>query len=142
MRTIKYLVLHCTATPQSTTVISIKRYWQNFLRWKSPGYHFIIKPNGEIVELLPIEHIANGVRGYNSESIHISYIGGVDKYQRPLDNRTSYQIGSTKFLLNRLKKQFPKAEILGHRDFPNVNKACPCFDARQWWQSYLKTKTS
>lgn len=142
MRTIKYLVLHCTATSQRTTVMSIQRYWRNFLRWKNPGYHFIIKADGTIIELLPIDKIANGVRGFNSESIHISYIGGVDKYQRPVDNRTSYQIGSTKFLLQKLTKQFPRAEIIGHRDFPGVNKACPCFDAKKWWQSYLNNKTS
>jgi N-acetylmuramoyl-L-alanine amidase len=28
----------------------------------------------------------------------------------------------------------PDAEVLGHRDLPNVNKDCPCFDARAWWE--------
>ena len=31
-------------------------------------------------------------------------------------------------LIHELKKQFPKARILGHRDLPGVHKACPCYD--------------
>ena len=38
MRQIKYLVVHCTATPQTTTVGSIQRYWQDKLKWKANGY--------------------------------------------------------------------------------------------------------
>lgn len=132
MRQIKYIVLHCTATPQSTTIKSIQRYWQNFLGWKNPGYHFIIKPSGEVVELLPISKVANGVKGYNSAAIHISYIGGVDKYQKPLDNRTGNQIQSQITLLRALNCKFSAAEIKGHRDFPNVKKACPSFDVASW----------
>ena len=33
-------------------------------------------------------------------------------------------------LLKRLKKEHPEAQILGHRDLPDVKKACPCFDAK------------
>ena len=34
-------------------------------------------------------------------------------------------------LLKKLKKQFPKAIIQGHRDFPDVKKACPSFNAKE-----------
>lgn len=132
MRAIKYIVLHCTATPQKTTIKSIQRYWSNFLGWKNPGYHFIIKPNGEAVELHPIEKVANGVRGYNYNSIHISYLGGVDRYKNPLDNRTFAQKNTQVALLKKLKEKFPNAVIKGHRDFPNVNKACPSFEVARW----------
>jgi hypothetical protein len=32
-------------------------------------------------------------------------------------------------LLQRLKKDYPHARIVGHRDLPYVVKDCPCFDA-------------
>ena len=30
------------------------------------------------------------------------------------------------------KKKYPKAKILGHRDFPNTKKTCPNFDVELW----------
>ena len=135
MREIKYRAVHCTATPQTATVSSIQNYWKNVLKWKMPGYHFIIKPNGEVVQLLEIEKVSNGVKGFNSVSINISYIGGVDSKNRPIDNRTPAQKKALFDLLKKLKKQFPKAIIQGHRDFPNVKKACPSFDAKEEYKN-------
>lgn len=125
-------MLHCTATPQSATIESIKAYWRNKLKWKNPGYHFIIKSDGEIVKLLPITEVSNGVKGHNHDSINIAYIGGVDAKERATDNRTTAQKAAQVKLLHDLKKQFPKAEILGHRDFPGVKKDCPSFDVKKW----------
>lgn len=135
MRDIKYIVVHCTATPQTATVSSIQNYWKNTLKWKMPGYHFMIKPDGEIVQLLEIEKISNGVKGFNSVSINISYIGGVDSENKPIDNRTPAQKRSLTDLLTKLKKEFPKAIIQGHRDFPNVKKACPSFNAKEEYKN-------
>lgn len=130
MREIKYIAVHCTATPQTTSVESIKQYWKTHLGWKMPGYHFIIKPNGEIVQLLETDKVSNGVKGFNSIAINISYIGGIDAKGKPKDNRTPEQKRSLLKLLKELKKKHPKAIIQGHRDFPNVKKACPSFDAK------------
>ncbi len=33
-------------------------------------------------------------------------------------------------LIRDLLKRFPKARILGHRDLPEVRKACPSYDVR------------
>lgn len=135
MRTIKYLAVHCTATSQNTSISAIQSYWKNQLGWKMPGYHFIIKPDGEIVNLLPIEQISNGVKGFNSQTINISYIGGVDAKNVPLDTRTPQQKASLLKLLKELKQKFPIATIQGHRDFPNVYKACPSFDAKKEYKN-------
>lgn len=132
MRAIKYIVLHCTATLQNTTIQSILNYWKKVLGWKNPGYHFLIKPDGQAVNLLPVEQIANGVAGFNSNSIHIGYIGGADAKQRALDNRTPAQIEAQIKLIKHFKTQFPEAVIKGHRDFPNVKKKCPSFDVATW----------
>lgn len=135
MRAIKYIVVHCSATPQTTSVESIKHYWKAHLGWKMPGYHFIIKANGEIVQLLEIDKVSNGVKGYNSESINVCYIGGIDTNKKSTDNRTPEQKQSLVQLLKKLKNQFPKAIIQGHSQFPNVNKACPCFDAKNEYKN-------
>jgi N-acetylmuramoyl-L-alanine amidase len=96
-----------------------------------PGYHFIIKADGEIVQLLDIATPSNGVAGYNSQIINVCYIGGVDTHGLPKDTRTEAQKESLITCLTRLKKLFPSATIQGHRNFPKVNKACPSFDAKK-----------
>lgn len=130
MRNIKYIAVHCTATAQSATVENIQNYWREHLRWSMPGYHFIVKPNGEVANLLSIEKVSNGVKGFNHEIINISYIGGVDSNNVPKDSRTDKQKISILKLLKELKLKFPNAIIQGHRDFPKVKKACPSFDAK------------
>lgn len=131
MRTINNIVLHCTATPQNTSIESIQRYWKEEKKWKTPGYHYIIKPDGTAVNLVPIEKVSNGVENHNHDSIHISYIGGIDKHGFPFDNRTPAQKKTQIELLKKYKTLFPKAQILGHRDF-NKRKACPSFDVKAW----------
>lgn len=131
MREIKYIVMHCTATPQDTKIDSIIRYWKNVLKWKNNGYHYIIDKNGNYTKITELDKIANGVEGYNQNSIHISYIGGIDSKGNPSDNRTLAQKHTQLYLARELKNKFPKAVIQGHRDFPNVKKACPCFNAKE-----------
>ena len=135
MRNIKFIAVHCTATAQTATVENIQKYWREHLGWQMPGYHFIIKANGEIVRLLDIEKVSNGVKGFNSETINISYIGGVDFKNNPKDTRTPEQKANLLKLLREMKTKFPKAIIQGHRDFPNVKKACPSFDAKNEYKN-------
>ncbi len=148
MRTINYLVVHCTATPVTATIESIRQYWANSLKWKNPGYHYIIQRDGTIVPINAEENISNGVKGFNHNSIHISYIGGIDENYHPLDNRTDAQKESLYRKLKELAAKYPDAEILGHRDFsPDKNgdgiieppewiKSCPSFDVKEWLENY------
>lgn len=100
-----------------------------------PGYHYIIKADGDIVNLLPIDQVSNGVKGFNSVSVNVCYIGGIDGNGKPKDTRTPEQKESLLKILKTLKKEFPKAIIQGHRDFPKVAKACPSFDAKTEYQN-------
>jgi N-acetylmuramoyl-L-alanine amidase len=136
MRDIKYIVVHCTATVPDTKIESIRKYWKEKLGWKNPGYHYIIKRNGEIVRLQPENLNANGVAGNNRFAIHISYIGGVDKEGKPVDNRTNAQKHTMFNKLVSLSEKYPGATILGHRDFPGVKKMCPGFDVSEWLKNY------
>jgi len=129
-RAIKYIVVHCTATKQYATIEAIRKYWKINLAWKSPGYHIIVKPNGDLERLASDETICNGVKGYNSNSIHVSYIGGVDDNGKAIDNRTDAQKKALLQTICGLKAKYPNAIIQGHRDFPNVAKDCPSFNAK------------
>ena len=131
MRNINYIAIHCTATQPEASIASIQNYWKNNLGWKNPGYHYIIDRFGNVINLLPIELVSNGVQGYNSQTINISYVGGIDKSGKPKDTRTEAQKQSILKILKELRVKFPKAKIQGHRDFPNVKKACPSFDAKK-----------
>lgn len=135
MRNIKYIVVHCTATSQTTNITSIQKYWREKLGWKSPGYHLIILPNGHYQRLAEDSQVCNGVAGYNSSSIHVSYIGGIDSSGKAIDNRTEEQKKTLTTLLRTLKSLYPNAIIQGHRDFPKVAKDCPCFNAKKEYSS-------
>ena len=132
MRDIQYLVIHCTGATQTQSIQSIQNHWKKVNKWKDPGYHWIIKPDGEAVQLFPIEKPSNGVAGHNTYSIHICYIGGVDAQGNPFDNRTNAQKETLVTLLKKYRAQFPQAKIQGHRDFSGVTKACPSFDVPKW----------
>jgi N-acetylmuramoyl-L-alanine amidase len=131
-RPIKYIAIHCTASQPTATVAAIQRHWKDTLGWKSPGYHLLIEPNGTIHRLMDFNRIANGVRGFNKESIHISYIGGITKEGKPIDNRTDAQKKAILLCINEVIEWADNKFLIiqGHRDFPNANKACPCFDAK------------
>ncbi len=140
MRIIKRIFVHCTASLQNTTEATLRA---EFIRkgWKNPGYHYVVFPEGRIVQMLDESGVANGVKGYNLTAIHVAYVGGIDAHGRAVDNRTAEQKVAIRQLLLELRHRYPKARILGHRDIsPDENhngkvdsweriKECPCFDA-------------
>jgi len=132
MRNIKYIVVHCTASPQEWGVKELENEFYKVKKWKNPGYHYVVTADGRIHQLLAEDKVANGVRGVNSVSVHVAYVGGVDVANglAPTDNRTDAQKASLLKLVKILKRRYPQAVVQGHRDFPNVAKACPCFNAR------------
>ncbi|MCD6068914.1 MAG: N-acetylmuramoyl-L-alanine amidase family 2 [Bacteroidetes bacterium] len=136
-RIIKYIVVHCTATPPNTTVASIKRYWKEVRKWgDTPGYHYIIHRNGTVEQLLDEGKNSYGVYAHNSECLNIAYIGGVDKSNKPLDNRTDAQKHALFNKIVELTEKYKGSEVMGHRDFAGVAKACPSFDVKTWLAEY------
>lgn len=128
MRKINHIVIHCTATGLNTKIENIQRYWREQLGWKNPGYHYVVNKFGAIIQLAGEESVTNGVAGYNQNSVHISYIGGIDEKGNPKDTRTDAQKKAIRAKVADLKRRYPQARVLGHRDFPGVKKACPSFD--------------
>lgn len=110
---------------------------------QNTGYHYVVFPSGRTERLAEDEKICNGVKGYNAVSIHVAYVGGIDRNGHPIDNRTEAQKAALYFLLEQLKSRYPAAMLAGHRDFsPDLDgngeisedefiKYCPCFDVRR-----------
>lgn len=134
MRPIRFLVVHCTASQPSATVAGILNYWRETRGWDVPGYHVLIEASGLCHRLVPNGTPSNGVRGHNQDSLHVSYVGGIDAFGRALDTRTAAQKRELRRVLATWKKAHPDAQILGHRDFLQRGKPgwkeCPSFDAK------------
>lgn len=141
IKEVLYLVVHCTATEPSqvVTVDDIDR-WHRAKGWAMIGYHWYIDRNGEIHEGRPEQYAGSHVRHYNQHAIGICYEGGMDEKGRDADTRTPEQKAALHFLLKDLKESYPDAQIVGHRDFPNVHKHCPCFDAKTEYSQLSPSK--
>ncbi|MBR1633052.1 MAG: N-acetylmuramoyl-L-alanine amidase [Bacteroidales bacterium] len=155
MAKLKYLVIHCTATVEGREVSSDEiRRWHTSPApqgrgWKQVGYTDMIHLDGRVERLVnnnedanvdPWE-ITNGVARYNSISRHIVYVGGCSTERNARghhiakDTRTDAQKKAMADYVKDFHSRFPDVRIVGHRDFPNVAKACPSFDVSQWLKS-------
>jgi len=128
MRTITLIIIHCSATPEGKS-LSAEACRQDHIRhrgFRDIGYHFYITRDGEIHPGRPLEKVGAHCRNHNAHSIGICYEGGLDADGQAKDTRTLEQRGSLLALLRELKKNFPKALIVGHHDL-NPLKECPCY---------------
>ena len=140
MRKIERIFVHCTASSQAWGVGELSAEFKR-KGWKNPGYHYVVTSDGRIHQMLDDSKVSNGVKGYNSTSVNVAYVGGIDAKGKAVDNRTAAQKKALVDLLKILRKRYPKAKILGHRDISPDQKGngrvdqwerikeCPCFDA-------------
>ncbi|MBO5314355.1 MAG: N-acetylmuramoyl-L-alanine amidase [Prevotella sp.] len=135
MRKINLIVIHCSATrcDKPFPVTALIRCHQE--RFGFTGYHFYITRNGEITQTRHLNLIGAHAKGVNSHSLGICYEGGLDPNGNPADTRTPQQKAALLSLLKRLRSLYLNARICGHRDLPEVRKACPCFDARKEYEA-------
>lgn len=152
MAKLKYLVIHCTATPEGREVSTTEiRRWHTGAPpagrgWKQVGYTDLFHLNGSVERLVannedeevdPWE-ITNGAKGYNSVSRHVVYAGGVENrrnpktglYDIPKDTRTEAQRKSMAEYVKAFHAAHPKVKIIGHNEV--ATKACPSFDVQAW----------
>jgi N-acetylmuramoyl-L-alanine amidase len=138
MRQINRIIIHCTAASGDQPTQNILDYWRK-KGWASNGYHWLVDGTGLAVRLMGDQEVGNGVKGFNSDAIHLCYKGGWNGK----DTRTEAQKGMLEVLVSDYRKQWPDAEVLGHRDLsPDLDKdgvveshewvkLCPCFDAKK-----------
>lgn len=149
MAKLKYLFIHCTATPESREVTSkeIRAWHTNPVSkggrgWKQVGYTDMIHLDGTIERLVENNEdaevdsweITNGAQGYNSTSRHVVYVGGVAKDGKtPADTRTPGQRSALESYVKDFHRRFPDVIIKGHNEV--AAKACPSFDVKKWLKS-------
>ena len=131
MRKIDKIFIHCSATPEGRDVKTetIKSWHVKGNGWSDIGYHLVIELDGAVKEGRPMHRSGAGVRGHNAHSIHVCYIGGMDKDKNAKDTRTDAQRSSLDKVIENLKMDHPTASVHGHNEF--AAKACPSFDVQK-----------
>ena len=144
MKKIKYLVIHCTASPAGMPVTAqMIRRWHTAKPpigrgWRQVGYSDMIHLNGEVENLVPYNdddnvdawEITNGAFGINSVSRHIVYVGGTERNNKAKDTRTEDQLEAMKKYVLVFVRSHPTIKVAGHNQF--ANKDCPSFDTIAW----------
>lgn len=167
----------CHTTGGTGDVRSIEDWWRTPKDkggpgWKSKGYNVVIDRSGKLWFLVkpsekygysdvydPIcwEYITNGVGGFNSTLVNVSYIGGL----KGLDDRTTEQkagfLNAIKLWLDWMLANggdLSKCQINGHYHYSKdkngngiidqweKSKTCPNFDAWEEYRWIMQTSTN
>lgn len=137
-RRIDEIIVHCTATPegQAKTVDDIRRE-HKAQGWSDIGYHYLVTLDGVVHNGRDVDVSGAHAEGHNSHSIGVCYVGGVENDPRKpyaqlkaKDTRTPQQKSALLSLLKDLRRLYPSAKIIGHRNVDRKGKACPSFDAK------------
>lgn len=153
-RDVRLLVIHCSATRNGQRVTPAQidemhrlrgfERWPHLIGFNQPtlrhiGYHYLIEASGPVTTGRGEAEVGAHVAGFNKHSIGIC-MAGTDAY-------SAAQWASLKGLVEGLRRRYPAAEVLGHRDLsPDQNangiverfewlKTCPGFDVRAWLAS-------
>lgn len=135
------IVIHCAMTPPGMDIgaAEIRGWHVNENKWADIGYHFVIRRDGSFELGRPFYAQGAGVAGWNADSVHICLVGGCDRQKREENNFTDAQWRTLRSLCLTISTIDPGEEIvIGHRDYPGVQKYCPSFDVKPWWAGVLK----
>ena len=125
------IFVHCSATKPSQNVgVREIRQWHKEQGWLDVGYHFIIKRDGTVEEGRPVNVVGSHVKDWNSRSVGVCLVGGIDAKGKFEANFTPAQMSALRTKLAELKVLYPQADIKAHHDV--APKACPSFDLQRW----------
>lgn len=136
---IRYLTIHCTATPEGRDNKAHEVTEWDIARFGQPSYHHVIELDGTAVRTLPDTQLGAHTGGHNTGNIGISYVGGCARDGKtPKDTRTPAQRATLARLVRQYQAAHPGLIVLGHRDWPDVAKACPSFDVPSWLKESMQ----
>ncbi len=161
-RTINFLVIHCSATPNGRwTTVSDINAWHRARKFTrngaaralhqpmldAIGYHWVIYTNGNRVPGRSHDEVGAHAFGFNTHSLGICLVG--------TDRFSDAQWATLAELVRQLCQQYhipmqfadPKDPrglrgVIGHGQLPDVMKACPGFDVRKWLSQGLTPDSS
>lgn len=126
--------MHCSATkPDMDIGVETIRMWHKQQGWLDVGYHFIIKRDGTVEEGRQVDVVGSHVKDWNSKSVGVCLVGGIDAKGKFEANFTPQQMSALKCVLHELRGKYPQAAIMAHHDV--APKACPSFDLRRWMET-------
>lgn len=137
MQDVKYIVIHCSDSPNS---LSDKRFdtagdihrWHKARGFDGIGYHYVVDESGDEQAGRPVFLKEKGFWkgahcvGHNSHSIGICLIGKKDFH--------GAQLNQVRQIIKRLLAVWPNAKVVGHRDVDS-RKTCPNFDVGYWLET-------
>ena len=129
---INFLTIHCAATPEGRHVAADQITAWDKAKFGQTSYHWVIELDGSTHRTLRDDQKGAHVAHHNTGNIGICYVGGVDAHGDPKDTRTEAQKKSLLTLVRTYKDRYPGITVRGHRDWPDVHKACPSFDVAAW----------
>lgn len=107
--------------------------WHKQRGWSGIGYHWVIKRDGTIEDGRPVNKVGAHVKGYNTGSLGLCMVGGVNNDGDADNNFTDKQWHSLELMARGIKAMIPHITIHGHNEY--ANKACPSFSVQTWVQS-------
>ena len=130
---IRFLTIHCAATPEGRAVSAETINQWDIERFGQVSYHWVIELDGSMHRTLADETKGAHVGGANTGNIGICYVGGVAADGKtPKDTRTAAQKKALRTLVRTYQDRCPGIVVRGHRDWPKVSKDCPSFDVPAW----------
>ena len=115
------IVFHCSATKPSQDIGRPEiEAWHKAKGWTAIGYHYVIKRDGALQLGRPLEAIGAHVEGFNSHSVGVCMVGGLDEAGKGLiDDESGFtpqQWATARIVRDFLEALYPKARLCGHRD--------------------------
>ena len=130
-RYVNLIVVHCSATMPSMDIgYKEINQWHLDRGWDGCGYHYIVRRDGVLEWGRDREKQGAHVSGYNSDSLGVCMVGGIDDDGASQNNFTNAQFTRLKDLFGVLFVDYSDATVLGHRDL--AAKDCPCFSVREF----------
>ena len=84
MREIDKIIVHCSATQEGKDISAATiDAWHKKRGWSGIGYHYVVGLNGNIEYGRSVYSTGAHVKGHNTGSIGICYIGGVESERGP-----------------------------------------------------------
>lgn len=134
------IIVHCSATPPDMDigVEEIRGWHVTDNGWSDIGYNYVLRRNGALEMGRDLdgdgdvmEETGAHTRGFNTRSIGVCLIGGIDEDGNPEFNYTLNQLMGLSNLVHIIKREHPTIRTLGHRDLDS-SKPCPCFDVKSF----------
>jgi hypothetical protein len=132
------ITVHHSVSTQNPSMEDVNNWWKNRLDdggdWDRAGYHFLIRGDGSIWQLVPVHAASWGAgEAANLRSIHISLAGNFVSGIPTQAARDAFGFLCRTLLENTQLSNLHDAtsHIVGHREWDNRNR-CPGFSKTQY----------